>query len=162
MTYQQCKTVVSPLLMHWRYHSLALSHHDYEFHWSPQLMKQEWSINNSFCPVQANNSQTRIWFQKKIMSTCTFFPYTTKASHTQTIRSDIYAVTSWWTIFTPSQVTHNTPIALIGSALKASYEVYPQVSNIRCTLVGNKIVDHSAVVGASPVGAAPTTSSFST
>ena len=40
--------------------------------------------------------------------------------------------------------------------------VYRQVSNISCTLVGNKIVDHSDVVGASPVGAAPTTSSFST
>ena len=37
-----------------------------------------------------------------------------------------------------------------------------KMSNIRCTLVGNKIVDHSGVVGASPVGAAPTTSSFST
>ena len=32
---------------------------------------------------------------------------------------------------------------------------------IRPTLVGNKCVDHSDVVGASPVGAAPTTSSFS-
>ena len=40
--------------------------------------------------------------------------------------------------------------------------MYRQVSNIRCTLVGNLIVDHSDVVGASPVGAAPTTSSFST
>ena len=40
--------------------------------------------------------------------------------------------------------------------------VYRQVSNIRRTLVGNWIVDHSDVVGASPVGAAPTTSSFST
>ena len=40
--------------------------------------------------------------------------------------------------------------------------VYRKVSNIRRTLVGNKIVDHSDVVGASPVGAAPTTSSFST
>ena len=39
--------------------------------------------------------------------------------------------------------------------------IYRQVSNIRRTLVGNKIVDHSDVVGASPVGAAPTTSSFS-
>ena len=37
-----------------------------------------------------------------------------------------------------------------------------KISNIRRTLVGNKIVDHSDVVGASPVGAAPTTSSFST
>ena len=44
-----------------------------------------------------------------------------------------------------------------------SYQLaYRQVSNIRRTLVGNKIVDHSDVVGASPVGAAPTTSSFST
>ena len=39
---------------------------------------------------------------------------------------------------------------------------YRKTSNIRLTLVGNKIVDHSDVVGASPVGAAPTTSSFST
>ena len=39
---------------------------------------------------------------------------------------------------------------------------YRKVSNIRRTLVGNKVVDHSDVVGASPVGAAPTTSSFST
>ena len=39
---------------------------------------------------------------------------------------------------------------------------YRQVSNIRRTSVGNTIVDHSDVVGASPVGAAPTTSSFST
>ena len=39
---------------------------------------------------------------------------------------------------------------------------YRKVSNIRCTLVGNNTVDHSDVVGASPVGAAPTTSSFST
>ena len=40
--------------------------------------------------------------------------------------------------------------------------IYRQVSNIRRTLVVNQIVDHSDVVGASPVGAAPTTSSFST
>ena len=38
---------------------------------------------------------------------------------------------------------------------------YRQVSNIRRAL-GNTIVDHSDVVGASPVGAAPTTSLFST
>ena len=43
-----------------------------------------------------------------------------------------------------------------------SFETYRQVSNISHTLVGNKIVYHSDVVGTSPVGAAPTTSSFST
>ena len=42
------------------------------------------------------------------------------------------------------------------------FDTYRQVSNISRTLAGNKIVEHSDVVGASPVGAAPTTSSFST
>ena len=40
--------------------------------------------------------------------------------------------------------------------------MYRKTSNISGTLAGNKIVDHSDVVGASPVGAASTTSSFST
>ena len=35
-----------------------------------------------------------------------------------------------------------------------------QISNTSRTFVGNIIIDHSDVVGASPVGAAPTTSSF--
>ena len=42
-----------------------------------------------------------------------------------------------------------------------SYWIDRQIADIS-TLEGNKIVDHSDVVGASPVGAAPTTSSFST
>ena len=40
--------------------------------------------------------------------------------------------------------------------------MYRQTSNVSCALVGNKTVYHSDVVGASPVGVAPTTSSFST
>ena len=39
---------------------------------------------------------------------------------------------------------------------------YCQTYNIRRTSVDNKHVDHSDAVGASPLGAAPTTSSFST
>ena len=45
---------------------------------------------------------------------------------------------------------------------QADEKEYRKISNIRHTLVGNKIVDHSDVVGAWPVCAAPTTSSFST
>ena len=45
---------------------------------------------------------------------------------------------------------------------KAYHMAYRKTSNTSRTLVGNKIVDNSDVVGASPVGAAPTTSSFST
>ena len=48
------------------------------------------------------------------------------------------------------------------ACLTPEMDTYRQVSNISRTLDGNKIVDHSDVVGASPVGAAPTTSSFST
>ena len=50
--------------------------------------------------------------------------------------------------------------AFIGERDKES--TYRKTSNISRTLLGNKIVDNSDVVGASPVGAAPTTSSFST
>ena len=41
-------------------------------------------------------------------------------------------------------------------------EMYCQTSNIICTLVGYKIVDHSYVVGTLAVDIAPTTSSFPT
>ena len=41
-------------------------------------------------------------------------------------------------------------------------DTYRKTSNISRILVGNKIVDHLDVVGASPVGAAPATSSFLT
>ena len=44
----------------------------------------------------------------------------------------------------------------------AHNDSYRQPSNISHTLASNKIVDHSDVVGSSPVGAAPTTSSFLT
>ena len=52
---------------------------------------------------------------------------------------------------------HKTPLGLVAIGTQ-NYKI----SDIICTLSGNKIVDHSDVVGASPVGAAPTTSSFST
>ena len=58
--------------------------------------------------------------------------------------------------------TNYTPyLALMGELWGANFQ-YCQISNIIHTLVGNRIVDHSDVVGASPVGAAPTTSLFTT
>ena len=41
-------------------------------------------------------------------------------------------------------------------------QTYHKTSNVRRILVGNEIIDHADEVGASPVGAASTTSSFST
>ena len=46
----------------------------------------------------------------------------------------------------------------MGSPIEKEYH---KTSNIRGTLVGYEIVDPSDAVGASPVGVAPTTSSFS-
>ena len=51
--------------------------------------------------------------------------------------------------------------SVLVEACKAG-STYCQTSNIRWTLAGKKIIDHSDVVGASPVSDAPTTSSFST
>ena len=46
--------------------------------------------------------------------------------------------------------------------VNTSNAVYRQTSNKTHIFVGKGIVDHSDVVGASPIGAAPTTSSFLT
>ena len=48
------------------------------------------------------------------------------------------------------------------SASKIFFQLYRQISNIIRTLTGNKNFHYSDVAGASPVGAAPYTSSFST
>ena len=53
-------------------------------------------------------------------------------------------------------------MASLGHNGLIEFIIYRQASNIRRMSVDNKLVDHSDVVGASPVGAAPTTSSFST
>ena len=51
----------------------------------------------------------------------------------------------------------------LAGVIQASHDKdYRQVSNISRTLVGNRFVDHSDVVGEAPTGDAPTTSSFST
>ena len=64
----------------------------------------------------------------------------------------------------PIKYTYGCVVLCFILVMYRKYNIYSiiYISNIRRTLVGNKIVDHSDVVGASPAGAAPTTSSFST
>ena len=61
-------------------------------------------------------------------------------------------------------VTAHGLFALSWSWNRLAFEcrIYHKTSNTSRTLSGNNIVDHSDVVGASPVGAAPSTSSLST
>ena len=57
-----------------------------------------------------------------------------------------------------SEVCRTCGKSIHKEVLDESY--YRETSNLRCTLIGIKIVDHSDLVGASLVGTAPTTSSF--
>ena len=59
-------------------------------------------------------------------------------------------------------ISHNRDWILRAVQYEILFYQYRKVSNIRRTLVGDEIADHSDVVGGSPAGAAPTTSSFST
>ena len=86
------------------------------------------------------------WFQKLYLLFL-FFKY-------QNLSYNVCLHDCWW----------SGPVLYLclGKVLATVRRCYRKTSNIRRTLVDNKIVDHSDVVGASPVGAAPTTSSFST
>ena len=88
----------------------------------------------------------------------------------KTLSSSVMTRVTWTSWFSrakisPWRTARATPNATQGTTSSTptnSQRKYRQISNIRRTLVGNNIVDHSDVDGASPVGAAPTTSSFST
>ena len=81
-----------------------------------------------------------------------------------------FFVLSSWNLFFQSKINVRQsllkPVFWHGNRLYGLCLSFPtdycQTSNISHTWVGDEIVDHSDVVGASPVGAAPTTSSFST
>ena len=62
----------------------------------------------------------------------------------------------------PQQYIKTETEALAHGQLWNHIDNYRKISKISGTLLGYEIIDHSDVVGASPVGAAPTTSSFST
>ena len=64
--------------------------------------------------------------------------------------------------FRVTEIGFSKPIDIPNRPRVTSGSNYHKPSNIRRAQVGNKIVDHSNAVGASPVGAALTTSSSST
>ena len=72
---------------------------------------------------------------------------------------EVFDLTHFWNLAGDTEVIYLPPdltlFYLVGN-------IYLYTSNISPILVANKNVDHSDVVGASFVGAAQTTSSFST
>ena len=75
----------------------------------------------------------------------------------------LYEIGHWWLWKYFARLLQRIRLSreIISEICHVVLYTYHQVSNIRRTLVGNEIVDQSDVVGASPVGAAPTTSSLS-
>ena len=117
----------------WRYTSVDLQSKFTIFHWRKYIWK---------CCQQ--NLAIFSWHQFVFVefSSCTWH-YCLEKTNPQ--------IMIWWVANLPTSLEH-----------RWFNDYYRKTSNIRRALVGNKIVNHSDVVGASPVGAAPTTSSFST
>ena len=82
---------------------------------------------------------------------------TPKLSFGVWVQSDVKRYSKWYQLVCKFDCDKHRAVRTI-----SSHVTYRQTSNIRRTLVGNKLVDHADVVGASPVGAAPTTSSYPT
>ena len=116
------------------------------------------SLNHLFRPRSKKTSKLRV------TGLCVGNPPGTSEIPEQ-MASNEEKVSIWWRQHLPTLGLFCSPLNDIYSStglFLTGLEVYRQVSNIRCTLVDNEIVDHSDVVGPSPVSAATTTSSFST
>ena len=104
-----------------------------------------------YCPLTSSYQHEHCTKQKKYHSAS---KTNNETSPIHITTSDVTVVVLWFNLCRPMEVV-----------IECSWinkKKYCKTSNIRCTLIGNKIVNHSDVVGASPVGAAPTASSFST
>ena len=137
-------------------------------------------------PYSLNKYSLLMWGQRQFPLKHTTKKQVLKATHKEGVKSQITGVSTVYSIVCSGadQRLHQSSASLafvrgihrwpansyrIGSVTAKMFPIddvitqtYHKTSNIRRTLVCNKIVDHSYVVGASPVGAAPTTSSFST
>ena len=134
-----CKKDATPLLTHWSYVSLALTHRFVFIHTSSTELTDSASelepVSTSYSSSKGGSESSSSWSASENAA----------ASMNQRSSSEL----------------RTAAVSLLCNR-NNHWEDYRKVSNIRRTQVGNKIVDHSDVVGASPVGAAPTTSSFST
>ena len=111
----------------------------------------ELNIHVTYC-FSGRNSDTSLSLNKTI----TEYGYVLIGDNTISTKSDRR---QWWSL---NIIFHNSFYIFEPNSVSLHQSNYRQVSNISRTSVGNKNVDLSDVVGASPVGAAPTTSSFST
>ena len=120
---------------------------------------------------EASEGDTLIQWNLSVTTTCVkillsviFFQYCVLMK-TEGINLLLLAISALWSssrwpLATKMSSRRQRSIPLGGRYRQVS--LYRQTCNIRRTLIGDYILDHSDLVGASPVGAAPCTSSFST
>ena len=102
------------------------------------IIMLRWTFGTIFCKKEKKNKQL------------------TQRPYAGTAINEVYIIDIWiYSIEMMHTHTHK-------KRRKNIKNTYRQISNISHTFVGNEIVDHSDVVGASLVGVAPTTYSFST
>ena len=108
--------------------------------------------------MASNAENVRIWLRHHVLSI--LLQYTWRRARTRPGIQPILCILEG----NCNETDHNrTSIGNIEEIRRYSCRcAYPKTSDISHTLVGSRIIDHSDVVEASPVGAAPTASSFST
>ena len=119
-----------------------------------------WDIDKATDLVNIRGKHGHLWLDNIIVLERKYFMHSILLAHT--VRKPLLTSLMTWM---KTKSCHNANLGVTGGITSYRYDIhvsYCQTSNISRTLVGNKIVDHSDVVEASPVGAASTTSSFST
>ena len=119
-----------------------------------------WPVNSQRTQRASNAENISIWWchhaTEEMLVSCTC------GKHACIRLPGRWLLTVWPTIATPACLHWKELILLWSLRGLSKWVDYRKTSTISRTLVGNKVVDNSDVVGASPVGAAPTTSSLST
>ena len=106
-------------------------------------------ISNKYCLNFSRKIQkTHLWSKKPVLFFSHHYKNEDRAQRFMTKTCNLISFKNWIIFVNRKSITEKMN--------------YHQTSNISDTLVGNTIVHHTDVVGALPVGAAPTTSSFST
>ena len=118
-----------------------------------KILHNEREFNPSVsCSLNLVHLNTEYW-DMKYENQITYFIYPSTINETA-LNNTINIAIAWYCLVLQLLLNLN-PYRSVRKII--TKEIYRQTSNVSRTLEGNKIADHSDVVGASPVAVAPTT-----